>query len=51
VDVQSSHPGSSPHGCRFGFLLFHTQKTTVGGQKTGKQGKLNISLKIESLEI
>jgi hypothetical protein len=21
VDIQPSHPGSSPHGCRFGFVL------------------------------
>jgi hypothetical protein len=29
VDVQSSHPGSSPHWCRFGFILF--QKIYVVG--------------------
>jgi hypothetical protein len=31
VDVQPSHPGSNPHGCRFGFLLL---KNTVGASPT-----------------
>jgi hypothetical protein len=22
VDIQPRHPGSNPHGCEFGFLLF-----------------------------
>jgi hypothetical protein len=30
VDVQPSHPGSSPHGCRFGFLLFKNKTRCRG---------------------
>jgi hypothetical protein len=31
VDVQPKHPGSNPHGCEFGFLLFIYFKTRCGG--------------------
>jgi hypothetical protein len=30
VDVQPRHPGSNPHECEFGFLLF-IKKTRCGG--------------------
>jgi hypothetical protein len=30
VDVEPRHPGSNPHGCEFGFLLF-IKKTRCGG--------------------
>jgi hypothetical protein len=26
VEIQPNHPGSSPHGCRFGFLLLQKTK-------------------------
>jgi hypothetical protein len=29
VNVQPRHPGSNPHGCEFGFLLFILKKLAV----------------------
>jgi hypothetical protein len=34
VDVQPRHPGSNPHRCEFGFLLFIKKKLTVGVSPT-----------------
>jgi hypothetical protein len=42
VDVQPKHPGSNPHGCKFGFLLFILKKLVVGVSPTAFLSK-NIS--------
>jgi hypothetical protein len=43
VDVQPRHPGSNPHGCEFGFLLFILKKKlAVGVSLTAFLSKKNI---------
>jgi hypothetical protein len=49
VDVQPSHPGSSLHGCEFGFLFSKKKKIAVGASPTAFPFKKNPNRKVLGL--